>query len=261
MEIKDLLLTWDEYNQKEFATPYIFTLEKGGQKLIYFGANHSFDPKHEQFEKIRSLWNSFLNETVEGKRLMVIESHISNIVTDEQEAIIKTGEVGFAALLAHSAQCPYMCFEPRVKDVFETLLKSYTKDELIYHDIIQSAFQWNNLTKKPDFKEYIEHYLKWDAKELGWTDFDFSYKNIERIHQEMFGKALDKNDRKLFYDIIDPSQKNGIINEVSREVDLVRDSRVVETIKSEWEKNNSIFVVYGSGHAVIQEPALRKLLN
>lgn len=53
MNIKDHLLSWKEYNQKEFKVPYIFKKEKGGKSLTYIGVRHSFNPDDGQFEVIQ----------------------------------------------------------------------------------------------------------------------------------------------------------------------------------------------------------------
>ena len=43
MDIKRYLLSWKEYNKKEFKIPYVFKIEKENQILTYFGAKHTND--------------------------------------------------------------------------------------------------------------------------------------------------------------------------------------------------------------------------
>ena len=52
-----------------------------------------------------------------------------------------------------------------------------------------------------------------------------------------------------------------VINELSREVSIARDVYIIEKIREYWLKGFNIFVVYGSGHAIIEEPDIRNIVN
>lgn len=86
-----------------------------------------------------------------------------------------------------------------------------------------------------------------------------SAEEVKVLFAKEFGVSLNLNDRKFFYDQVDPSQNNSVFNEISREADVIRDSTIVENILKLWNEGKSIFIVYGSAHAVNQERVLREL--
>lgn len=100
-----------------------------------------------------------------------------------------------------------------------------------------------------------------DKRESEWNDFDFSIENLYKIHTTLLNTPFNPSDRKFFYDIINPAQKNTVINQISQDEDVVRGTAIVKGIIGEWEKGKSIFVVYGSRHSTIQEQALKTLLK
>ena len=59
MDISNLLLSWDEYNKKEFSIPHIYSIKNEKQELIYVGMNHCYDSKNYQFEILRKEWAEF----------------------------------------------------------------------------------------------------------------------------------------------------------------------------------------------------------
>lgn len=261
MDIVNLLLSWDEYNQKKFDVPYVYSIKKDGQELVYMGTRHCYNSKDEEFEKIRKEWKEFYYRNRDREMIVVVEGGVRPIEESEEKAIIKGGEMTFITYLAHQDKVSTICFEPMRGEVFEEVGKKHSREKVFYQRMAQIALQWNTLTEKPEFEGYIHHFMERDEKESNWNDFDFSFDNLKKIHRELFDTEFNPTDRDFFYTIINPSQKNTIINEISRDEDVVRDTAIVKGIIGEWQKGKSIFVVYGSGHSVIQERALKKLLK
>ena len=59
--------------------------------------------------------------------------------------------------------------------------------------------------------------------------------------------------------VTDPAAE-GLVRRVLGDDTRMRDVQVVEEIAQRWRDGQSLFVVFGASHAVIQEPALRALL-
>lgn len=261
-DIELLLLSWEESNKKKFSTPYIFQINKDGQDLVYFGAEHSNDPNNEQFRLMEKLWNEILHKHSRENIISIFEgSGVFKINLSKEESILRFGESGFIAYLGNKSGVQVFGFEPNRGDIMKELIEKYDKENCFYQHIAQLILQWNRYLRKPDFENYINRFIKRDEKETGWGNFDFSLSNIKVIHEKLFNTTFDENDKDFFSKIVDPSKNIGIINEITRRVSLIRNINIVQGISGEWKKGNSIFVVYGSGHAVIQEPALKELLK
>lgn len=259
MEIKNLLLTWGEYNQKgKFEIPYVFSIKKEGQKLVYFGASHNFDPLSLQNEQIEKLWNEMISHYPKDQIAAVIEGGLMNNEYERDEYITRAGESGLLIFLAKKAGIEIKYFEPE-KSLLNDLMEDYSKEEIFYHQIAQRALQWNKLTRKPSFDEYTAQFLKKLKDETGWNNFDFSMEHLKGIHTDIFNAVFDENDRGFFQSIVAPTNTNSVINKISRDMNVVRDTAIVQGILNEWQKGKSVFVVYGASHAVIQERALKSL--
>ncbi len=95
-----------------------------------------------------------------------------------------------------------------------------------------------------------------DQENSGWEDFNFSIDHMIAIHNKKYNHEFDPIVcKECCYKMSNPS-----LNPVSSESSLIRDEHIVLEIKKNWDQGKSLFVIYGSGHAIVQEPALRKLL-
>ncbi len=50
------IMTFDEYAKVRHGYPYIVELQIGKGALLYFGAQHTYDPKDAQIARIENRW-------------------------------------------------------------------------------------------------------------------------------------------------------------------------------------------------------------
>ena len=259
--IENLLLSTEETSAKyqelgeNYEYPYVFKISKNGQALYFLGSQHLLDPEDQQFEAIRKYWQEFLKETNKKDCVVLVEAW-ENLAEKSKDNPKNWGESGFTTFLASEDRVQVFSPEPNRWQVRNELLKKFTQDEIVYSDFAGIAYQWNKLKNKPNFEEYIDSYTKIYKKELDWDGYNFSLQNFIRIHNETHDHEFNENDRDCFYNDYNPAT-----NEVSREEGLIRDKHIVTEIKRLWDEGKNIFIVYGSGHAIVQEPALRELLK
>lgn len=258
MKIEELLLSWDEYNKKEFSVPHFFDIQKDNQLLIYCGVRHTYKQDDAQFEELHKKWDLFLKNSNPNK-IAIGEGGVRKPSNNLEEAIRHYGEQGWLRFVADASGMEVI--SPDITDIrlWNALLDKYSKEELFYYDIMQIAYQWNKTNKEIPFDKYIKQFTADFIK--NWTNFDTSWENILKIHRELFQTEFDPNNYKFFHDTINPAEKTTKFNQLSRDADVIRDSSVVSEIKRLWDEGKSVFVVFGSGHAIIQEPALKTLLK
>jgi hypothetical protein len=81
-----------------------------------------------------------------------------------------------------------------------------------------------------------------------------------RIHGRLFNTQFESRDKDFLSSILDPRLETSIINKISAFDDSgLRDNYILDEIDKYWKKGLSIFIIYGSSHAVMQEPVLRSL--
>lgn len=257
--ISSLLMNRDQYKQTSIKAPYFFSIKNNGQVLFYFGARHSRDPKDPQFNLLRKKWDEFLKLTKGKERIVFNEGGPRFFAESEGNVIRNDGEAGFITFIASKGGVT--CRSPEPPDSYHNkLLGLFSKEEIQYSCFANYVYQWHSFDPKPDFKEYIERYLHTDRRFRNWPNFDFSLENMKKIHTEIFGGEFDENHKEFFYLIIRPDHRTTVINKISEQQSMIRDEYIIKEIVKYWGKRYSLFVVFGFSHAVVQEPALEKLL-
>ncbi len=255
----NLLTNYDQYKRLKRPTPYFFIIRNKRQVLYYFGAKHSYDPSHEQFLTLKNFWKDFIIETQNKNCIVLIEGSKRPIMDSEEEAIKRGGEVHFITFLAAKNNIETKTPEPDQKLENKELLKQFSKEEIIYYYFARTVSQWNRHPQKPEFKTYIQPYLKKDEEVSQWPNFEFSLNHMKLIHKNLFGTDFNELNSEFFNKIVNPTLTISIINKVAATSSRFREIKILQEIEKLWKNGKNIFVVYGQGHAVVQEPVLKTL--
>lgn len=256
------LMTYDEYQKTEHETPYAISLKSSSNFLYYFGERHSFNPKDEQWIEAKKIWLDFLKQTENTKRIVFIEGGKRPHEIDEEQSILKHGGMGLATYLAQQSKIDTYSPEPDEKYERGELGKEFSREQIQYYYFARVVHQWGRKQNpKPNFEDYITHYLEGDKKESGWSDFDFSLVNMTKIHNDIFQTVFNQNDADFFKSIVSPVVLKTMVNKVSRASSEIRDKFIVKEIQKYITKGYSIFAQYGCSHVVMQEPLIREIFN
>ena len=256
------LITFEEYSKIKHDTPYFYALVSGEQKIYYFGERHSRDPQDTEWQQAKTFWLEFLKDTPNSKRIVFVEGNKSPIMNTLEEAIRKYGGPGFITFLASESNIDIHCPEPERTYEINELAYKFSKEEIAYYYFARSANGWNRMREpKPEFEKYISQSLKKNETESRWSDFDFSLENMKNVHKKLFGNEFDQNNSDFFKDIVSPVKSEAKINKIARSCSNIRNEYMVKEIQKYWGMSYSIYIHYGVGHAVMQEPALRNLEN
>jgi len=241
--------------------PKYFIIRKDEKFLFCFGAVHSYDPDDKQFPIIEKLWKKFLSVTKRQKKITLVEGGKRPYIKNRKDAINEGGEASFIAHLAGKKNIPINCPEPDEKSTRKELLKKFSKENIQLYYFLLVAYQWNNLTKKENFDKYINDFLLMDEKTSGWKNFDFSLENMVNIFESKTNKKFKKDNKNLFYSLINPDYNKSLINKISRRSAEIRDNAIVKNIVKLWKSDISIFIVYGNGHTPIFRKKLENILS
>ncbi len=229
------------------------------QSLFYFGANHSRNPADPQYQALKKYWNKFLKTTNKKDRIVLVEGHLRKLEKDEEAAIINGSEGSFITLLANRSDVPIVC--PDISD--EELMKhlpDMNRDEvLLYWFLI-----WlNNFQKhsgpKSDFEKSVQMWFENQKLKKMWKGIDVSLSRVKEIYKKILNKDFDENEDPN--NLVNPNRTETKINKIARAQSDLRDAKISSEIERYWNEGKSIFVVFGRGHLIIQEPALRAVLK
>lgn len=256
------LMTEDEYSRIKHKTPYVYKIQTGKQFLYYFGEKHSFNPDDSQWVQVRNFFSDFVKNTENQKRIAFVEAGRPPVKETENGSILEAGGTGLITFLASQLNIEVYCPEPsRVYEIRE-LEKQFSREEIEYYYFARIVNQWGRIPDpKPKFEEYVSRFLERDEKNSGWNDFDFSYENLKRIHRNMFKAEFNENNSSFFRELVTPVDLKTTINKVSRASGVIRENYIINEISKYWDNGYSIFIEYGSSHAVIQEPLLKEMLS
>ncbi len=260
------ILSYDQYAQAEargFAIPYIVEIEHAGQKLLFYGAEHTNDPAHPQFEDLESKWNNFVAET--NMPVMLVEGRYNELPNDETSdkigSIVRGGETQFAVHLARRDNVDVHSPEPDRLDEANQLAAEYGKDNVVFFYIMRQVAWWNRQAQKPDIKHEAAKMLEQMSNVYAWDGVDFSVEHISKMHQELFGKTLPWDNNSWSYQLTTPVSQQYVTNQLARTSGELRDQYLLRQIVDYWQDGKSPFIVFGSAHAVCLEPALQRALE
>ncbi len=265
------IMTAEQYAQIQHETPYVFDLKFGDTRLFYFGSPHTGDPKNPLFKDIESAFNEVEPDIVfvEGVNIRGDRERFNERLksASREEVIEHMGEPGYSLKLAAEKGIEWRSPEPIDEDLYNNLLdKGFSKDHILAWEVLHILPQYNRLMKKEGFKDYVKGSIDRFKQATNWEGFDYSYDHAIKLAQEILGHTIDVENEAEALDYIDPipwedkKDTQTIFNRIGEASSLFRDRKIVSDVANSLESYKRVFVVYGASHAVMQEPALRKLI-
>ncbi len=271
-KLKNLILTNEEYRDHPFAREedaraYVFKLEHKGKCLFYFGSAHITCPADSLYTEIKARFDEVMPDMVyiEGAGQV---NHDKDAV---REGVLKTtlgqaranGEGNFVLKLGVDVGADFESPEPELSQEINRLRdKGFSRQDIfsfyMYRDIDQYQRQ-HKVWTVPGCKKYLEPYIKNFHRASGWSAEEMAILG-HRIFSE-----LKISDNAFYHTRVNPIPWDGepqtATNEISRVSSSFRDRYIFERIAEGLKTHDRLFVVYGSAHAVKQEPALRALMS
>lgn len=232
--------------------PYFYRSNRDDQFLFFLGVKHTFDPEDPQFGKIKEYWEQYLKKTKNGKRIVLIEGGIRPVEALNKTAIIKNGEMGFVTNQAFKNSIEIISPEPNFVLQIKQLESNFTKEEIIYYYFARIVLQWQRIIKKPDLGSYVDHFMKRYSQSLLWSNFDFSFANFVKLHDQSYEHKFNEKKCTCFYNDSNPEESL-----VANAVSSFRDTYLLDSILKEWNKGKNIFIAYGHGHMMKMKKVLK----
>lgn len=256
-----LLLNNEEY-KKRFAeghsTPYIFEVFGNHRSIVYFGVRHSRDSHDSQWSILKEYWTNFLKDNA-GEKVVLLEGPggFSLDSFSEEEVIARFGEVGLLAMWARAQNVSYIFADLSMKDEFLQLKGLFEEDLVWYFVFARSAGAWLRGESFGSFQEVIEKAVH--ATALRIPNASDSLEFYSSLHKKIFDRELSDRERDILIRAAAPIYNDSVLNDIARASGRVRNEHIVLQIEKYWREEKSIFVLFGSAHAVIQEKAVKSL--
>ena len=257
-----LLLTDEEY-QKRFKvhpTPYTYILQYRGKRLFYFGVRHSNDPDDSQWEKLKKFWQDFSKTTIEPRAIFLEGGHVPLIVKNSlQDLIIKYGEIGALLYFTHGTPAEIVSADLPFDKETRQLSNKFEPDLVAYYIFARSAGAWLRTGMLGTFDEVLAKAANTTSRRIPGAPSDIT--SYGKFHERVFKKPLSDTQKETLIRASAPVYHDSVINEIVRASSRLRNEHIVSEVERYWQSGYSIFLLFGSAHAVVQEPALRAMIE
>lgn len=252
------------------ARPYIYEVADDAVTIHYVGFGHSNDPENAQFKTVEHDYANFNPDlvVVEGiNNLENRQAEMENLLSgnSKEDIIRQSGETGLAAKLAFDRGIDYVSPEPSFDEEIAFLLqRGFSQEDIIAAYIARQITGFQRKESRGTFEAEMEAQLREleSALKLDHVDLQQALKRIE----EITGKPLNLEDKELYRHLSDPipwpdKDDFGVTNQIAQASSLYRDNYMMQRLKEYKDKYKRIFIVFGASHAVMQEPAIRKMME
>lgn len=261
-------MTPEQYARRQHATPYLYTLGNGDDALCFIGTHHTNDPAHEQFDAIHDafLYHQPDVVLVEGMQHLAGVAATDRFIEQltEEEAIGRGGESIYTIKHALKREIPWQSPEPTDAALMrQLLLQLYTPDQLVAWYTLRILGQYHRRAETMPFVGYVTPFLTYLAQATGWHTSVCTLEHALATATTTLGHAPNLYNHERAEEYTDPIpwphrwEQQTLFNEITRAAMQYRDRTIVKHVASTLAAGKRPLVVYGAGHAVIQEPAYR----
>ena len=258
------MMTFAEYAKTHHSTLYTYELSIGNKSLYYFGAKHVFDHESPMLGQIRTSFEEFQPDIVFIEGPIWDDEKVKKIsAMPIKDVVASYGETGFTLRLAIDKNIPWHAPDPNMKEAFNYLpTQGFSKDEIFTWFLLQAARLYSKREHESSFEDYAKPYVDFIKSSTDWSIFDFSPNRALQLGEQILGRPI--NLKTLHSEMPNlhnpiPSKDRTLIGVIDAAWTDYRDQKIVTDIATELEDNDRIFLTYGASHAVMEEPALRKL--
>lgn len=259
MDNTKMMKVYEKLHKEKYKFPYFFKIEKGGQVLYFVGTKHTTNPNSYSIKKIIFYWKKFLEKTGAKNCISLYEGGFRPLAKNPLEAVEKYGEPGLIVYLSYKDMVKSSSPEPNETWEINKIVKKYPREESIYYYFartLDSYFRFYANKKEESLNSRLNWFFKKYQKITGWDDFLFNLTNFKKIHNTLHDHKFTFEDIKCYENDSHPGK-----NRIASESSILRNVYITKKILHNWVGGKNIFIVYGSGHAIVLKPALENLLK
>lgn len=256
VDCKEQILDYTSFTVTD-STKWNLTLSNDDEAaLIYFGAIHSKNPSHNQFEKIEEAWKSAKFD------LALYEGPDRGFHPTRKETIEKSGESGFLRFIASRDSVTSQSLEPSPIDEIKYLSKYFSTGKIKLFFLLREAqrvrksYDWD----EPQVKNHIEKLLSKANTIPGLKDTVRTLNEIENAFRYYWGDGLDWWQAPSdWFDPLKKSKDTGGVftNDINSHSSNFRDIYMYELISRFLHEGRKVFAVVGRNHVPMQSKALQ----
>lgn len=246
---------YEERSESGDPMAHSYMLGTAGEQVICFiGGQHSRDPSDPFYDSMVEWHHKFIAQAGNPDVLVLVEGGVVGpVCATIPDAIAQSDENAVTRLLfSEQPGCTVESPEPSTEYEVAKMLEKFTPDEVYAYYVLRQHDQWlrGDRDREPD----IDQYLLKVINKYGGECIDAT--SMRSMIERVTGKPFDQENAEISQRMSDPST-----SPISEYCNYLRDEVLLDRIRSAWSSGQSVFVAYGSGHAIKLEPALRQLVD
>lgn len=247
------ILTYKQYASIQHKSPYILQFNTGSGSLLFYGAEHTGDPKDRQIADIERRWTAF-HPTVAYN-----EGGDPPTLDDPDAAVKQYAEPGFLRFLAGRDHIPVATFEPSFDDEVAYALKNYSRQQVKVFYALRQVTEARVAAGTTPLEERIKDWLSNYLPDHGLKNSPNTLEEFTESCKSLFPDLTDW--RKVSEDWFDPTQSGHYTNDLANDTGVFRDKHIFHVLVERAKRGDRVFAVIGASHVVVQEAALMRVLG
>jgi hypothetical protein len=250
---------YDEINAHGRIDPPHFEHLNSDFVIFLAGMQHSNDLANPQHDWLKKKLDKLL--AVPGEKLLVTEGNSIHFRPgmNRDQLITEYGEAGSLFSLAQDFGYKLASPEPKLSDEIKFMVEKFELDKVLIYYFARQLYQWarGDYKLNPDWKDYMQPRIQRDnqaVKDAGLTPPETLDDWID-MYQKHHGE-LELDPKGLITELSSP-----IKNPVPARSNILRDQMLFDLYANRYRKGLSTIGVYGSGHLLTIEPALKALVS
>jgi len=244
------ILTYKQYASIQHKSPYVLEFKAGAGSLLFYGAEHTGDPKDPQIADIERRWAAF------HPTFAYNEGGDPPTVADADSAVKQYAEPGFLRYLAGRDHVPVATFEPSFDDEVSYALTKYSPQQVKIFYALRQVTEARVAAGSTSLDDRIKDWLSGLLPDHGLKNPPNDLAEFTAACRKLFPDLADWH--KVPEDWFDPTQSGHYTNELANDTGVFRDKHIFRVLVDRARRGDRVFAVIGSSHVVVQEPALLK---
>jgi hypothetical protein len=248
------IMTYEEYVKASPSFPYIIELQIGKGTLLYFGAQHIYDPKNPQTAQIEKLWKKF------RPTVAYYESTGTSLSKTVDEAVSTSGEPGLVRFLAVRDKIPAFSLEPNRNDEVAMMLKTFTPEQVKVFFVLRQVPQFRERKTNETIETFMTTFLH-NVSYISGLENAPPNTIAELDKSALWLSPQLKDWRTADRSWSDPVATQAYTNQIARLSSEFRDLHMVKLLIDKARQGERVFAVVGGSHVVMQESVLKAASN
>ena len=253
VDLRQPIQTSEEHDLIDHPTPYLLELSQGSGSLMYIGVAHTKNADDEQIELIKTKWAEF------KPTIALCEGRLGFFIGGLDLGVGQFGEPGAVYRLARSNDVSVYTLEPDIPGEVADLLERWSPQQVALYYVLRT-YMSDRRSEGADNADAIV--AKAISKRTRWPGLEGSIRDVAQLDSLFQAQLPLLGDwRTMPEESMWPGDTTTYLNLIATRSSYFRDVHMVRLLNQLIRNGERVFAVVGACHVVMQEAALKSLLQ